>query len=73
MELITPLKKYRKSLLSNGHSHEDITEDAFICRRFGRRFDVVELVMALEEEFDRRFRDAEKTLPHAEYIANQQG
>ncbi|MGI6148884.1 MAG: acyl carrier protein [Firmicutes bacterium] len=73
-------EKIQKILVEQlGVSHEDVTEDASFVEDLGAdSLDVVELVMALEEEFDLKIsdEDAEKitTVRDAvEYILNQQG
>ncbi|HHT74383.1 MAG TPA: acyl carrier protein [Firmicutes bacterium] len=73
-------EKVQKILVEQlGVSHEDITEDASFVEDLGAdSLDVVELVMALEEEFDLKIsdEDAEKIVTvrdAVEYIANQQG
>jgi len=73
-------EKVQKILVEQlGVSPEDVTEDASFVEDLGAdSLDVVELVMALEEEFDLKIsdEDAEKiaTVRDAvEYIANQLG
>lgn len=73
-------EKVQKILVEQlGVSYEDVTADASFVEDLGAdSLDVVELVMALEEEFDLKISDeeAEKiaTVRDAvNYIANQQG
>lgn len=73
-------EKVQKILVEQlGVSHEDVTENASFVEDLGAdSLDVVELVMALEEEFDLKIsdEDAEKitTVRDAvNYIADQQG
>ncbi len=73
-------EKVQKILVEQlGVSHEDVTADASFVEDLGAdSLDVVELVMALEEEFDLKIsdEDAEKIVTvrdAVEYIQNQQG
>lgn len=73
-------EKVQKILVDQlGVSHEDVTADASFVEDLGAdSLDVVELVMALEEEFDLKIsdEDAEKIVTvrdAVEYIQNQQG